>query len=388
MYLFNQYFTPSQVEDFVFRNKKPATEKASYLFDETFGLSAIDSSGNGNTGTIDTGTYNIDVPFKPRMADVGFRRGVTLQKYGLVVALGTGWEAGLVESPCVFADPVSGQYAMVYVGYDNPNTHAQVGLAYSTDLLTWTKSASNPIFGPTLNSGDVDENGTSGPVIYYEDGVYYLFYIGLTGTGYEAGTKRLCLATATSLTGTWTRRGAIISPSGSGWRKTSIWHASIVKKQNTYYLFFNATGDGTTGSAKERIGYATATSLLGPWTVDDTNSPLVDMNQSWESDHIGDPSVYYIPEDNMWYMAYYGATSAPNASDGIAYTSDGDFPLRWKKYAANPILVKSSSGTLDNTYAHKPFIFLNGNDHYHFYTAVGTDGRQIALARSVSNIGV
>ena len=63
-------------------------------------------------------------------------------KLGLVLQVGgTGaWDEGLVESPCVFYDTVTEQYAMVYVGYEAAVQHACIGLAFADSPEgPWTK---------------------------------------------------------------------------------------------------------------------------------------------------------------------------------------------------------------------------------------------------------
>jgi predicted GH43/DUF377 family glycosyl hydrolase len=118
--------------------------------------------------------------------------------------------------------------------------------------------------------------------------------------------------------------------------------------------------------------------------VDDTNSPLINVAAStWESTNVGDPSVRRVGD--MWVMDYYGFNGTA-ASDGIAVTSDADFPLGWVKHPANPILTPSAS--YDAKFAHKPFVFINGGTLFHYYTAVSTsDVRQIALAVSTDPLG-
>ncbi len=297
---------------------------------------------------------------------------MSLTKVGVVLGLGASgtWDAGLVEGPHVFLDQ-SGQYAMVYVGYDGPSEVAQIGLAWSTDKVTWTKVA-DPILGPS-GSGP-DAAGCTGPFVFFESGTYYLFYIGLPTAGYEQGTKTTCVATATSLTGPWTRLGTIIAPSlAAAWRNNAIWHPHVVKVGDTYYDFFNA------GGLTEAIGYATASSLLGPWTVDDANSPLVSKAATgWDAGWVGDPFLFQT--NTAWFMAYYGvAASAPLAgSDGYTWTDV--FPLSWRRGEANPVLSPGIAGSFDATHAHKPSILVDGSTLYHYYTAVGVGGRRIALA--------
>jgi hypothetical protein len=269
---------------------------------------------------------------------------------------------------------------MVYVGYGTLSgaQRAGVGLAYSTDGITWTKQGSAAILPHAGTSGAPDENGCSAPLLLWdaERGQYVLYYLGLTGTGYETGTKTLCVATSTSLTGTWTRRGAAIATAAGTWRSNAVWHPSIVERNGVWYLFFNATN----GSNVETIGYATAPNILGPWTVDDDHSPLVGTGSGWEAATVGDPSVRRVGD--LWVMDYYGVNSGYTAaSDGIAVCPDSLFPLGpWVKYSGNPVLSPTAS-TYDSQFAHKPFTVYKGGILFHYYTAVdGSNVRQIALA--------
>lgn len=317
--------------------------------------------------------------------------GFTLTDQGLQIAKGTSgqWNEALVESPMVWYDQPSGQWVMVYVGYSGPRTapvHGTHGYATAPSPDgPWTVYGSNPFFSYSGIAGAPDENGVSGPFVWYEAGTYHLFYIGLTATGYEQGTKRLCHATSTDWVpgtnaGTWTRHGAVISPSGSGWRSTAIWHPNIIKVGPTYYLFFNATGTISAVST-ERIGYATS-SDLNTWVVDDVNSPLLDVGSggSWDDAFVGDPSVYRLGDH--WYMAYYGNDGSVS-KDGVATTTPAAFPLGWTKYSGNPILGPGAGGTYDDAAAHKPFIVVTATTYYHFFTSaksVSPELRQIGMA--------
>lgn len=293
--------------------------------------------------------------------------GTSLTKLGIVLARGTAgaWDDDLVESPAVWYDPYQEQYGMVYVGYGTGHPSGAIGLAWADDPEgPWTKDPANPILDGS-GSG-TDSAGCSGPFIWLKDGTYHLFYIGLTGAGYESGTKTLNHATSPDLYD-WTRLGAIISP-GTGWRHSAIWHPCVVKDGGTYYLFFNAQG------GHEAIGYATS-SDLDSWVVDDANSPVLDIGAggTWDDGWIGDPSLYLV--GGTWWMAYYGYDGF-NARDGLAEATT--FPTDWDKYVGNPVLSPSES--YDSTHAHKPYIFQTDSGMWHYYTAVAAE-REIAVAR-------
>jgi predicted GH43/DUF377 family glycosyl hydrolase len=318
--------------------------------------------------------------------------GSQLVKYGIVLKRGTAgaWDDGMVESPMVWFDEARQRYCMVYTGYAHSSpkkrgyesvSTAQLGFAWSDDLLHWEKDSRNPVFGPSRIEGNSDSAGATGGFIHLEDGKYHLFYIGTTGEGYEKGLKTLNLATSSDLYH-WTRYegNPIIQPAETGWRKDAIWHPNIVKVNHTYYLFFNASGI-VHGRREEYIGYATSEDLFH-WRVDDEHSPLLVGSGNvgaWDATgRAGDPSIYKV--DSTWYMAYY-SWDGKHAQDGLAWTTEADFPRGWRMYEKNPILRIGLPGSYDSQHAAKPFIFRTPERHYHFYTAVNDkENREIALA--------
>ncbi|MBI5474800.1 MAG: hypothetical protein HY961_20865 [Ignavibacteriae bacterium] len=320
--------------------------------------------------------------------------GSQLVKCGVVLPVGLygEWDSGMVESPAIWYDTNRNRYGMVYTGYGSTDstrrgyryvTQPRIGLAWSDDLLHWEKDSHSPLFSGSGISGMSDAQGATGPFIWFEHGTYYLFYFGVTERGYEKGMKTMNLATSADLT-QWKRYegNPSIVPAGNGWRRDAIWHPNVVKDGATYYLFFNASGI-VNGLEEECIGYATSKDLLH-WEVDDVNSPLVvgsGRPGTWDaSGRAGDPCVYKV--ESIWYMAWY-SWDKKNSADGLAWTTEEEFPLGWRIYGRNPILKIGEPNSYDALHAGKPFIFRTDERHYHFYTAVALDQtRQIAVAVS------
>jgi predicted GH43/DUF377 family glycosyl hydrolase len=320
--------------------------------------------------------------------------GADLVKCGVVLERGaaTAWDGGMVESPAVWRDDPSGRYGMVYTGYDlrypDRTGYAsvggpQIGLAWSDDLVTWTRDPRSPIFTRSDAPGAPDEAGATGPFVWQEGGTYYLFYFGTTEAGYEGGRKTMNLATSTDLT-TWTRYAGnpVVEPAGDGWRRDAIWHPHVVRVDGLYYLFFNASGV-VDGHAEETIGYATSPDLF-TWTVHDEHSPILAGSRTpgaWDaSGRAGDPSLYRVGD--TWFMAYY-SWDGEHAQDGLATTTAAAFPLGWEPYDGNPVLRLGAPGSFDDEHAHKPFVARTPERHSHFYTAVDTaQAREIAVAVS------
>lgn len=286
---------------------------------------------------------------------------MSLHKVGVVLESTPGsWDSDAVESPTVVR--WRGGWTMLYVGYHDGR--GQVGAARSADAKTWTKLGVN--FAPAG-----DEYGTTGPVLVRDGARWALYYIALGSQGYEAGTKEIRYATGPSPLGPWTRHGVAIRPAGGGWRSKAVWHVSVVRRGPEWFAFFNATGSDD----RESIGYATGPSAVGPWTVDDANSPLLAPEGGWDSLLVGDPFVRRSGDG--WAMDYYGFDGT-TARDAIATTTDDAFPLGWER---QPGFTVAPSEPYDSQFAHKPWIVVDGTRLLHFYTAVGADGvRTIALA--------
>jgi hypothetical protein len=212
-------------------------------------------------------------------------------KVGKVLSKGAAaaWDECYVEGLKPFWDPVSQRWGAVFVGYNTTLTAGfpqagalgKIGLAWSDDLIHWTKDAANPIFQGTGNIGTDWDGGTlTAPSMHVQDNgdgtyTYVLFYAGTSQAGWEASggvPLKMGLATASfAHRDVHAARGNPIISGTSGWRGKNIFHRSIVKKGSTYYLFFNAS----TTADVESIGYATAPALTGPWTVQDANSPVL-----------------------------------------------------------------------------------------------------------------
>ena len=309
---------------------------------------------------------------------------IHLRKYGYVLTAGTvgQWDSGFIEIPTVFWDPTRQTWAMLYAGYDG--TYEAVGLAFSPDLMHWTKYPSNPVFTRAVSGWD--GGGVKMGSVWYENGLFYLFYIGHNQTGMEGGTNQMGLASSPDLI-TWTRLNSnqpivpisSVSVGDAAWRSTQVYHPDIVQANGLYYMFLNAANQ----NGQEHIGYATASIITGPWTVQDANSPILEWGTdgAWDDALQGDPALMYM--NSTWYMFYYGFNGSIS-QDGYAYTSNINFPLGWTKSINNPILQVGPSGCFDSVNAAKPMPVMYNGILYYFYSP--DDGnvlhRGIALAKS------
>ena len=291
---------------------------------------------------------------------------------GVVLGLGASgtFDEGMVESPYIIYDNNLKKFVMVYTAYD-VNHVATIGWATSTDLVAWTKQGK--LISPSGNSANGDAHGMTGPCLYYYKGLYYLYYIGLNGAGYEGEPINMCLATTASLTSpSWTYHGIKIPiQTNIAWANEAIYHPNLFTYNGKWYMFFNARGS-INGDRAERFGFATSNNIDGEWTVNPTR-----VSQPLERDNTviraGDPAVFEY--NGLIYVFYFRILPNGTAIDSWGWTTPSEFPFGWR-FGGD---LLATNVDYQSQYAHKPFVVKYQNKLYHYYTAVGSQGRVIAL---------
>lgn len=275
-----------------------------------------------------------------------------------------------VESPYIIFDEKIQKYVMVYTAYGQGHVSA-IGWATSVDLENWTKQG--VLLNPSGIAANGDQYGVTGPCIYYYLGTYYLYYLGLGGAGYEGEPINMCLATTPSLTSpVWTYHGISIPiQSNVSWANSAIYHPNLFFYREKWWMFFNARGN-IDGVVAERFGYATSESIDGPWVV---ANERVSQNLEIHGTFIlaGDPVIFDYK--GLLYCFYFSVLPGGTAVDQWAWTTPAEFPRGWRRGG----YLLNTSPPQQSTYAHKPFVVKKDNTLYHYYTAVGDQGRLIAL---------
>lgn len=329
-------------------------------------------------------------PAKPRIVSAETLRRVydevkTPYKYGVILK----GEAGeLVDCPNVFRH--HGRWYMLYVA-NRDKVGYQTFLARSDDLLHWEKLG---CVLPFRREGWDAWQGDGGPALYdtrwenathelgTHEGRYWSSYLGGDQHGYEPDPLAIGLASTDdpSAVREWTRlaENPVLSPAQADVRdfeRTTLYKSSVIRdEQRTlgapFVMFYNGKsqpyGHETIGIAVSddlhtwrRFGPGPVVSNIGasPWAIS------------------GDPQLTKIGD--VWVMFYFGAFWKPNAFDTFACSYD---LVHWTKWDG-PHLVEPSE-PYDKQFAHKPWVIKHDGVVYHFYCAVGAEGRVIALATS------
>jgi len=301
----------------------------------------------------------------------------TPYKYGIVIKPENGM---LSDCPSVFS--YNGRWYMIYIVFNKVGYETM--LAESTDLLNWKPLGK--ILGQRENGWDslqaagyialqnTQWEGQWNPEKY--DGKYWMSYIGGSLKGYETDPLAIGIAWTDdpSKVSEWKRldNNPVLHPYNSDsrwWETITLYKSNIIwdKEESLgfpFVMFYNAKACGA-----ERIGMAVSNDMVN-WKRYG-NNPVIN-NHSGISE---DPQIVKIGE--IWVMFYFGAFWKPNAFDTFACSYD---LVNWTKWDGTDLI--SPSEKWDKTYAHKPWVIKHNGIVYHYYCAVGNEGRVIALATS------
>lgn len=168
--------------------------------------------------------------------------GITWQKHPLPVLYGTtGWETRIVPSSIL---KISGIYYLYYYGSMVNNN--KIGLATSTDGINWTKYSGNPILEATQSW---EGSGIAHPSVIKDEGIYKMVYVNKASNGFGI---------ATSIDGiTWTKDNHnpffIEENTTNNWADEDIAYPFFMKINNEYRIYYSGIGDPN--SIVYRIGF-------------------------------------------------------------------------------------------------------------------------------------
>lgn len=315
-------------------------------------------------------------PVKPKILRRVYEQVKTPHKYGVVLK---GKPGTKVDSPSIFR--YEDRWYMMYIIYDGQGYETAV--ARSKDLLHWKPLGKILRFQPS----SWDANQAAGYISLQKHrwtgdwtlqtyrNRYWLSYLGGADKGYEKGTLGVGIAWTKdpSAPFPWKRleNNPVLSPNDADTRRfedEKLYKSHIIydKEQTLGYpfvMYYNAKGK------HESIGMAVSKDMVH-WQRYG-KKPVLD-NGSGIS---GDPQV--VRMGDLWVMFYFGAFWKPKAFDTFAVSRDLVHWTKWK----GPHLVEPSK-PWDRKYAHKPWVVRHKGIVYHFYCAVGEQGRVIALATS------
>jgi predicted GH43/DUF377 family glycosyl hydrolase len=300
----------------------------------------------------------------------------TPYKFGVVLRE----EGKKVDCPGVFRH--GDHWYMTYIIFDG--TGYETALAKSSDLLHWEKLGKILRF----SRGSWDDFQKAGFIALqdytwggsYEmerfSGRYWMSYVGGKLSGYETDPLSIGIAWTDDPTAPveWSRLDAPVLSAAQqearDFEKLTLYKSHIIRDPDErlgypFIMYYNAKSQ----HGYERIAMAVSKDLTH-WTRYG-HKALID-NGSGIS---GDPQIAKL--GNVYVMFYFGAFFRPKAFDTFACSYD---LVNWKKWDGPDLVYPSEPW--DSTFAHKPWVIQHQGMVYHYYCAVGDQGRVIALATS------
>ena len=212
---------------------------------------------------------------------------------------------GSWEGNRVFADAVLLNGTTFHMWYSGNDTNGieRIGHATSSDGVNWTKDQLNPILdiGSPGSWEDTDVFAMAGSAIF-NGTVYHMWYGGLAGSSETYSTGH-----ATSPDGSvWTKDTnnpvMLASPPGNfDW--FGVVPGTILFDGNKYQQWYSGSGPDN----RYRIGYATSTDGVN-WNKDSINNPVLDFGfpDSWDFIQAWSGSVLFDSIEQIYKMWYVG----------------------------------------------------------------------------------
>lgn len=229
--------------------------------------------------------------------------------------------------------------------YDNIGQTAEIwarvpsipGSGTKTLLLTTANSTSPftvPPTGKFTRPSSSVASGLAENMVY--DSVTNKYYVVTSST--TIGPVKLYSSSSPS--GPWTDEGTILNLGAGGtWDDTAVYAPHLIKDGSTWYLFYSGGPDGTEDS--HSVGYATASSITGPYTRYASNPVLTYTGTAtFDRYRACEPFVFYSSILSQWVMLYMGDSGSGTASqiEKLGYATASAITGPWTKYASNPVV--------------------------------------------------
>ena len=287
--------------------------------------------------------------------------------------------------PCVLK--VSDVWMMWYNGRADDAFTGSVGLASSSDGLTWTKAnQGRPVFrhgGP----GSADETKVDHPAVVYFDGRFHMWYT----AGDEQSRYKICYATSTDGI-EWHRQNdgrPVLGPGQAGkFDDQVVLHPAVVRDDTgLLHIWYNGVGP----QKNFQVGHATSRDGI-EWERQNDGDPVLTAGTVGGRREIYVFNVMVLLEQDVYRM-WYSCALALTADEGryaehgcgIVYAESRD-GTHWTRDDAIT-LVSGDVGEQDAYACFAPYIVRRADSLWMYYSMGSAWQRyQVGLAKSPDGV--
>jgi len=191
--------------------------------------------------------------------------------------------------------------------------------------------------------------------------------LSIVNSGAGSVTSSTLSNDATGIVGPWATYGT-----GASTRYATV-SGGVVSGYTGGTTASSVSYNGKHANCFERIGMAVSDDMVN-WKRYGSG-PVIASGEDPQRGISGDPQIARMGD--VWVMFYFGAFWKPGAFDTFACSHD---LVHWTKWEGQHLI--QSSEPFDHQYAHKPWVVKWNGVVYHFYCAVGDQGRVLAVATS------
>jgi predicted GH43/DUF377 family glycosyl hydrolase len=241
------------------------------------------------------------------------------------------WDSRVRDTPYVIKDPYG--YKLWYLGADHigypwsDSLTLVFGFATSSDGLHWDVWPE-----PVLKKGHTDSWDAvwlESPAVIYEDGLYKMWYTGMTT---EGGKARGQIGYATSTDGIdWDKHpdNPLVNVGGEGSGEDYVVGAcTVIKRDSLYEMWYGGMSRADMALNEKvdtvNVGYATSSDGIY-WQKYHGNPVMTTYSPTYDPDSGGPwaPCVLFIDSEyRMWYESGSGISLATAPLSGIKHESD------------------------------------------------------------------
>ena len=270
---------------------------------------------------------------------------------------------------------VNGTYHMFYVGANNTTLDGswQIGLATSSDGVTWTRSSSNPVLRAGVDS--YDKYGLTDPVVFHANGTWHLWY----GGNRNSTSPDIDICYATSSDGvSWTKYASnpVMSNNANDslWNGTELRPEAVIWENSLFKMFYSASDDSNVTS----LGWMTSSD--GKSWKDYKYNPVRINTSGWMK---GEVSYGSVEASDGYYRMWVAADGSNGWKVGYIHSWTG---YNWSN-TSSP-LISPRAGTPYSSHLLWPVSVPEGNGYTLFARGVNGTGVGQVVAFKVTPKGL